>query len=195
MVADPKKRIVQEEGADPLDHGPQCASGMGRVMRFLMHIKCPDHAATADLWCRTNNSMRSNRLLSIGTWSLIGISVLGIGSVSLMAFQDPQAVMALVGVKLSNTDAYSSIRGVYGGVGISILGALLYLAFTDRRAALGFMALFWGMYAASRLMTIGMEGALGSFGSQWLVIEGTLCLLALVLLAFHVRRPRGLAVA
>lgn len=43
-----------------------------------------------------------------------------------MAFGDPQAVMDLVLVKLDNTDAYSSIRGVYGGVGIAILGVLLY---------------------------------------------------------------------
>ena len=36
--------------------------------------------------------MRTNRLLSIGSWLLIGISVLGILSVSFMAFGDPQAV-------------------------------------------------------------------------------------------------------
>lgn len=77
--------------------------------------------------------MRTNRLLSIGSWLLIGISVLGILSVSFMAFGDPQAVMDLVHVKLDNTDAYSSIRGVYGGVGIAILGVLLYLVFTDRK--------------------------------------------------------------
>jgi len=100
-----------------------------------------------------------------------------------------------VQVKLDNTDAYSSIRGVYGGVGIAILGALLYLAFTDRKAALGFIALFWGMYAVSRLMTISMEGPLGAFGSQWLVIEGTLCLLALVLLGFGLRGGRRMRMA
>lgn len=131
--------------------------------------------------------MRTNRLLSIGTWSLIGISVLGILSVSIMAFGDPQAVMDLVRVKLDNTDAYSSIRGVYGGVGIALLGVLLYLAFTDRKAALGFIALFWGMYAVSRVMTITMEGPLGAFGSQWLAIESTLCLVALGLLGWRLR--------
>jgi len=70
--------------------------------------------------------MRTNRLLSISSWLLIGITVMGILSVSFMAFGDPQAVMDLVHVKLDNTDAYSSIRGVYGGVGIAILGVLLY---------------------------------------------------------------------
>lgn len=134
--------------------------------------------------------MRTNRLLSIFSWLLIGISVMGILSVSFMAFGDPQAVMDLVQVKLNNTDAYSSIRGVYGGVGIAILGVLLYLVFTDRKAALGFIALFWGMYALSRLMTISMEGPLGAFGSQWLVIESTLSLVALVLLGWWMRWER-----
>lgn len=134
--------------------------------------------------------MRSNTLLSIGTWLLIGTSVMGVLSVSFMAFGDPQAVMDLVGVKLDNTDAYSSIRGVYGGVGIAILGVLLYLVFTDRKAALGFIALFWGMYAMSRLMTISMEGPLGDFGSQWLMIESALCLVALGLLGWRLRWER-----
>jgi len=106
-----------------------------------------------------------------------------------MAFADPQAVMDLVGVDLPNTDAYSSIRGVHGGVGISQVAVLLYLAFTDRRAALGFMALLWGVYAASRLITIGAEGALGAFGCQWLLIESTLCGPALLLLLGMHRRP------
>jgi hypothetical protein len=138
----------------------------------------------------THITMRTNRLLSISSWLLIGISVLGILSVSFMAFSDPQAVMELVHVKLDNTDAYSSIRGVYGGVGIAILGVLLYLVFTDRKAALGFIALFWGMYALSRLMTISMEGPLGDFSSQWLVIESTLSLFACGLLGWRLRWER-----
>lgn len=139
--------------------------------------------------------MRTNRLLSICSWLLIGTSVMGILSVSFMAFGDPQAVMDLVQVKLDNTDAYSSIRGVYGGVGIALMGVLLYLAFTDRKAALGFIALFWGMYAISRLMTISMEGPLGAFGSQWLVIESTLSLAALVVLGWLLRWERKALVA
>jgi len=134
--------------------------------------------------------MRTNRLLSIGSWLLIGTSVLGILSVSVMAFRDPQAVMDLVQVKLESADAYSSIRGVYGGAGIAILGVLLYLSLTDRKAALGFIALFWGMYAISRLITISLEGPLGDFGSQWLVIESTLSLLALGLLVWRLRWER-----
>lgn len=112
--------------------------------------------------------------MDIAAWTLIAISVLGVGMVSAMAFMDPQGVMDLVQVQLGNTDAYSSIRGVYGGVGVTLLVVLLVLARRDRRAAMGFLGLFWGMYALSRLMTIGMEGTLGAFGSQWLVIESVL---------------------
>lgn len=154
--------------------------------------RVPETFATAT---EKQHTMRTNRLLSIFSWLLIGISVLGILSVSFMAFSDPQAVMDLVQVKLDNTDAYSSIRGVYGGVGIAILGVLLYLVFTDRKAALGFIALFWGMYAMSRLMTISMEGPLGDFGSQWLVIESTLSLVALGLLGWRVRWERRVMAA
>lgn len=42
----------------------------------------------------------------------------------------------------------------------------------------------------SRLMTISMEGPLGEFGSQWLVIESTLSLMALGLLGWLVRWER-----
>lgn len=115
--------------------------------------------------------MRTNRPLAIAVWTLIAISALGVGMVSAMAFMDPQGVMDLVQVQLGNTDAYSSIRGVYGGVGVTLLVVLLVLARRDRRAAMGFLGLFWGMYAISRLLTIGIEGALGDFGNQWLVIE------------------------
>lgn len=130
--------------------------------------------------------MKSNRPLEIGTWALIGISAIGVFSVSAMAFMDPQGVMDLVQVKLENNDAFSSIRGVYGGVGFSLLAMLGYLAWKDRTAAVGFTGIFWGMYAISRLMTIVMEGELGAFGTQWLMIESTLAIAALVIFALRV---------
>lgn len=102
--------------------------------------------------------------------------------VSYMAFSNPQAVMDLVGVQLTNTDAYSSIRGVYGGVGLTLFITLVYLALTDYRKGLVFTSLLWGFYAVSRLITIQVEGALGAFGNQWLTIESTLCALSLLLL-------------
>jgi hypothetical protein len=91
--------------------------------------------------------------------------------VSMMAFFSPQAVMDLVGVKLPNNDAYSSIRGVYGGVGLSLVVALIYFSIRDVRKGLSFLCLLWGLYALSRIITIIAEGALGDFGNQWLTIE------------------------
>jgi hypothetical protein len=135
--------------------------------------------------------MKNNRPLEISTWALIGISALGVFSVSAMAFLDPQGVMDLVQVKLENNDAYSSIRGVYGGVGFSLLAVLGYLTWRDRTAAVAFIAMFWGMYALSRMMTIGMEGALGDFGSQWLAIESTLTIFALVILGLRLAAVRA----
>jgi hypothetical protein len=133
-----------------------------------------------------------SRYLGFAAWALIAVSVLGVGMVSLMAFMDPQGVMDLVQVELGNTDAYSSIRGVYGGVGFTLLVVLIVVARRDRRAAMGFLGLFWGMYALSRLMTMGLEGALGAFGSQWLVIESVLCaasLLVYALMGLRAGRP------
>jgi hypothetical protein len=100
--------------------------------------------------------------------------------VSKMAFINPQSVMDLVGVKLPNTDAYSSIRGVYGGAGMAIFIVLLYLSVNNQKQGLLFVALICGLYALSRAITIYAEGHLGDFGQQWLIIESSMCMMALM---------------
>jgi len=95
--------------------------------------------------------------------------------------------MDLVATQLSNTDAISSIRGIYGGVGLVICLSLVHLLLKDEKKALIFLSLFWLAYSISRLITILVDGPLGEFGSQWLVIESTLGILALVLLLFYRR--------
>lgn len=122
-----------------------------------------------------------NKVIKISSSILMGISVLGIASVSLMAFNSPQSVMDLVQVKLENTDAMSSIRGVYGGAGIAILMVMIYLWRNNLKRGMLFLAVFWGSYAISRLLTIVVDGALGAFGSQWIVTETVLTIIALVL--------------
>lgn len=134
-----------------------------------------------------------HKLTTISSKGLILFSALSIGMVSGMAFTDPQAVMDLVQVKLTNTDAYSSIRGVYGGVGLTLFVTLAYLAFTDQRKGLVFTSLLWGCYVFSRLMTIAVEGSLGAFGTQWLAIESTLFTLSVVLLALQPRQRVAVA--
>jgi len=112
---------------------------------------------------------------------LLYFSAFAIAMVSIMAFINPQDVMDLVRVQLSNTDAFSSIRGVYGGVGLAIIAAIGYCARNDRQKGMAFLSVLWGGYAVSRLLTIAIEGPLGSFGMEWLCIEALLCFSAISL--------------
>jgi Domain of unknown function (DUF4345) len=137
--------------------------------------------------------MKSNRIVHISSVVLILFSALSLLYVSAMAIVSPQAVMDLVQVTLPNNDAFSSIRGVYGGVGLTIVISLIYLAFKDAGKGLVFLAMLWGFYAVSRLLTVVTEGALGDFGKQWLTIESTLCLLAVMLLALRRKYAKALA--
>jgi hypothetical protein len=111
-------------------------------------------------------------------------SALSLAYVAILAIINPQSVMDLVGVKLPNTDAISSIRGVYGGVGITIVTLLIYLAFFQTAKGLSFLSLFWGSYAVSRIITWFSDGALGDFGTNWLVIESAMCVIGLTLILF-----------
>lgn len=122
------------------------------------------------------------KAIKIASRTFIVFSCLSLGYVSILAFTNPQAVMDLVNVSLPNNDAISSIRGIYGGVGLTVVISLLYLAFTDVKKGLIFLSMFWGLYAFSRLITIMVDGGLGAFGNQWLLVESVFCLLGLTLL-------------
>lgn len=130
--------------------------------------------------------MKTN-LLTILSRGFILFSALSLLSVSLMAFANPQSVMDLVQVNLPNTDAFSSIRGVYGGVGLTIFISLLYLMRKDVQMGLIFLSMLWGFYALSRLLTIFSEGSLGAFGKQWLCIESILFGVSVILLFLNKR--------
>lgn len=125
------------------------------------------------------------KTITILSKGFILLSSLSLLSVSIMAFFDPQAVMSLVNTTLTNTDAYSSIRGVYGGVGLTIVLCLLYLLRNNVTYALGFLTLLWGLYALSRTIIIFAEGALGPFGRQWLITECILFIIAFILLVVN----------
>lgn len=89
--------------------------------------------------------------------------------------------MSMVGTNLPNTDAISSIRGIYGGVGLVISIQLIYLLFKNVSKGLLFLILFWGAYAISRLIIMIVDGPLGDFGTNWIVIESVFCLIAILL--------------
>lgn len=126
--------------------------------------------------------MKTQKLLRIASLTFVGLSSLSILLVSAMALVNPQSVMDLVSVRLTNTDAVSSIRGIYGGAGLTIVIALIYLSLKDVREALGFLVLLWGFYALSRAITWMAEGPLGAFGTQWVLIESVFCGVAMILL-------------
>ncbi|MCD2423302.1 DUF4345 domain-containing protein [Niabella pedocola] len=121
------------------------------------------------------------KIFSYAGYGFVCISALSLAWVAAMAWYNPQAVMDLVHVTLNNTDALSSIRGVYGGVGFSVIAVLIYTMRRNLPLALLFLSLFWLLYALSRLVTIWADGSLGSFGSNWLTIETTFGMIALVL--------------
>lgn len=128
-----------------------------------------------------NNKKMKKSILNFASKAFVVISALSLLSVSLMAFYSPQMVMDLVQVNLNNNDALSSIRGVYGGVGFTVIITLIYLLVKDINKALLFLTLFWGAYAISRILTIIIDGKLGAFGNQWLVIEIVFFVIALTL--------------
>lgn len=117
----------------------------------------------------------------------VGTSILGLASVSILSLIDPQSTMDLVNVKLDNTDAISSIRGIYGGVGISVISGLSYLLMTKIILAIRFLTMFWFSYASSRLITMVVDGPLGDFGNQWISIESAFGILGLILLIIDKR--------
>lgn len=121
--------------------------------------------------------MQRFNLIRLTSYVWMMLSVVALAWVTLQALYSPQSVMDLVHVSLNqNTDAISSIRGVYGGVGVTLLVWLCYGLVKSPKLVLSFLALFWGMYALSRIITIFQEGALGSFGTQWLYVETFFCL-------------------
>jgi hypothetical protein len=125
--------------------------------------------------------MKTNSIILFSGQVFILISALCFLGVSLMAFNSPQSVMDMVGVQLNNTDALSSIRGVYGGVGLTLAIALVYLMKKDRQKGLLFLCILWGCYALSRVITIFLDGSLGAFGRQWLFTEAVFFFIALFL--------------
>lgn len=128
--------------------------------------------------------MTNSKRITIAAQFFIACSAISLLSISLMAFFNPQSVMNLVQVQLPNNDALSSIRGVYGGVGLTIFISLFYLMLKNVNQGLVFLIMLWGFYAISRAITIAADGPLGDFGKQWLMIEsvffGMACMLFLL---------------
>ncbi|MBL7847331.1 MAG: DUF4345 domain-containing protein [Cyclobacteriaceae bacterium] len=133
--------------------------------------------------------MKKEKLIRKASLGFVALSSLSILAVSAMAFVSPQSVMDLVAVKLTNTDAVSSIRGIYGGAGLTIVIALVYLSRKDIRESLAFLILLWGLYALSRMITWMTDGPLGDFGTQWILLESIFCGIGMLLWMNEHRKP------
>lgn len=127
------------------------------------------------------SNMNHSRTINVLSRLYLFLSAGSFLMVSMMGFFSPQAVMDLVQVKLPNSDAFSSIRGVYGGVGLTITIMLVRWAFKDIQQGVIFLCWLWGLYALSRMITWMVEGPLGAFGTQWLVIESVFFILGALL--------------
>ena len=134
--------------------------------------------------------MSVQKKLKVGGKVYISFSIISLVFVGMQSLYSPQSTMDWVGVTLDNTDAISSIRGIYGGVGMVIVILLTYLMLKDYFKGLVFLSLFWGAYAISRLITIWVDGSLGAFGNQWIVIESIMCLVAMLLVVLSKRSQR-----
>jgi hypothetical protein len=130
-------------------------------------------------------TMTTKAIYMLVSKGFILFSALSLCYVAVLAMFNPQSVMDLVGVKLPNTDSISSIRGIYGGVGITLVLLLFYLAFYETPKGLVFLTIFWGSYAMSRVITVWSDGPLGDFGTNWLYIESFFCFVGMVLLMFN----------
>lgn len=131
--------------------------------------------------------MNTKKIIRTSSLVYISASIMSLSYVALKSLFNPQSTMDLVAITLPNTDAISSIRGIYGGAGLAIVILLIYLLFKDISKGLIFLSVFWGAYAISRLMTIWLDGPLGEFGSNWLTIESILCLTAIILFILNLK--------
>lgn len=140
-----------------------------------------------------DTTMTQHMFVSYASKGFILVSASALLFISLTAFDDPQKLMDLVQVKLTNNDAYSSIRGVYGGVGMTLVLLLIYWMFQEIRTGLACLVLLWGFYVLSRVLTWLWNGPLNAFGKQWLGIESILFVVAscLLFLNFQMTNKKG----
>ncbi|PUZ27688.1 protein of unknown function [Chitinophaga costaii] len=119
--------------------------------------------------------------VTIISYICIGLFLSSLLYISILAWANPETVMAFVEVELNNNDAKSSIRGVYGGVGFFLVGLALIISIRNLQHGLLFFTAFWLMYAVSRILTTIVDGPLEAFGNTWLKIELSFGLLSLTL--------------
>lgn len=115
--------------------------------------------------------MKTRQTVKLFLQAFILFSILNLLTWSVIPFMSLQAIRNLVTIRLPDTTALSSIRGVYGGMGLTLFISLLYLQFTNLRHSLAILCLLSGVVALSPIIITFSEGTLGAFSSQWLLTE------------------------
>lgn len=142
-------------------------------------------------YLRGEINRKMKKSFKVTAWAYITLSVLSLLYVSTLAWLNPKEVMNLVGVTLPNPDSISSIRGVYGGAGLTLIVIFVYFTRLDLTVAVLFLTLFWGLYAVSRAVTAVIDGPLGEFGSSWFRIESAFCIAGLIFLLLRYVKRSG----
>ncbi|MGV3598855.1 MAG: DUF4345 domain-containing protein [Bacteroidota bacterium] len=120
------------------------------------------------------------KAIKISATVFLALMGLAFAKVGIEALTNPQAVLANVGIELTNSSALSSMRAVYGGMHLVFGLFCFWGAYKMRREALGLVTLYTIGFVAGRLSGIVADGAPNAFVSQWLVTES----ISLVIAAF-----------
>lgn len=101
----------------------------------------------------------------------LGLLALAFCKTGIEALFNPQAVLANVGIDLTNAAALSSMRAVYGGMHL-VFGLFCALGiFKNQSAALLLVILYTSGFVAGRVISWAADGAPNDFVVTWLATE------------------------
>ena len=101
----------------------------------------------------------------------LGLMALAFCKTSLEALINPQAVLAQVGIELTNPSALSSMRAVYGGMHLVFGLFCFYGIFRNQAGPLRLVLLYTLGFTLGRLAGIVLDGTPNQFVITWLVTE------------------------
>ncbi len=109
--------------------------------------------------------------MKLATQIFLGLMALAFCKVGIEALLDPQAVVAAVGIELTNASAASSMRAVYGGLHLAFGLFCVYGIFREARGPLTLLILYTAGFTVGRLTGFVAEGTPNEFVMTWLVTE------------------------
>ncbi|MBL7840470.1 MAG: DUF4345 domain-containing protein [Cyclobacteriaceae bacterium] len=101
----------------------------------------------------------------------LGLLALAFCKTGIEALFNPQAVLANVGIDLTNAAALSSMRAVYGGMHLVFGLFCAWGIFKNQSAALLLVILYTSGFVAGRVMSWAADGTPNGFVVTWLATE------------------------